>query len=411
MFPIGNFAIGMAPALLHHRGQIHAAQRRNRLPTEIIMSASPENLSTTPLTDLHIELGARMVPFAGYSMPVQYPLGVKGEHLHTRTKAGLFDVSHMGQVMLSGPNVAAALEALVPVDVMDLPVGRQRYALFTNNDGGILDDLMITNQGDGLYLVVNAACKADDIDHLRRHLPADISLTELADRALVALQGPAAVEVLSRFQPAVRELVFMDNQKLDIDGVPCFVSRSGYTGEDGYEISIPAAQAEALVRKLLTEAEVEPIGLGARDSLRLEAGLCLYGHDIDTGTTPAEASLIWAISKARRSDGERAGGFPGADFILGQIEHKDATRKRVGLLGQGRAPVREGTELFNAEGEKIGVVTSGTFGPSIEAPVAMGYIDKKFSAVDTEIFAEVRGKKLPMTVAKMPFVAPGYVRA
>ncbi|WP_108125120.1 glycine cleavage system aminomethyltransferase GcvT [Saccharospirillum mangrovi] len=374
------------------------------------MTASPDNLNTTPLTDLHIELGARMVPFAGYSMPVQYPLGVKGEHLHTRAKAGLFDVSHMGQVRLAGPNVAAALEALVPVDVIDLPEGRQRYALFTNESGGILDDLMITNQGDALYLVVNAACKADDIAHLRRHLPADITLTELTDRALIALQGPLAVEVLARLQPAVRDLVFMDNQQLDIDGQLCFVSRSGYTGEDGVEISVPAEAAEALVRKLLAEPEVEAIGLGARDSLRLEGGLCLYGHDIDTGTTPAEASLIWAISKARRSDGERAGGFPGAEVILGQIDRKDAGRKRVGLIGEDRAPVREGTELFNADGQKIGVVTSGTFGPSVEAPVAMGYVDAAYSALDTAVFAEVRGKQLPMTVSKMPFVTPGYVR-
>lgn len=375
------------------------------------MTASPDRLNTTPLTDLHIELGARMVPFAGYSMPVQYPLGVKGEHLHTRAQAGLFDVSHMGQLRLSGPKVAAALEQLVPVDVIDLPEGRQRYALFTNAAGGILDDLMITNQGDALYLVVNAACKADDIAHLRANLPADIELTELTDRALIALQGPAAVEVLARFQPAVRELVFMDNQRLTIAGVECFVSRSGYTGEDGYEISIPSDAAEAWVRKLLAEPEVAAIGLGARDSLRLEGGLCLYGHDIDRSTTPAEASLIWAISKARRSDGERPAGFPGAEVILGQIERKDAARKRVGLLGQGRAPVREGTELFNAQGDKIGLVTSGTFGPSVEAPVAMGYLDTAFSSLDTEVFAEVRGKRLPMTVAKMPFVAPGYVRA
>ncbi|MFG1498151.1 glycine cleavage system aminomethyltransferase GcvT [Saccharospirillum sp. HFRX-1] len=374
------------------------------------MSASPDNLNHTPLTDLHIELGARMVPFAGYSMPVQFPLGVKGEHLHTRTQAGLFDVSHMGQVKLTGPNVAAALEQLVPVDVIDLPEGRQRYALFTNAEGGILDDLMITNQGDGLYLVVNAACKAEDIAHLRANLPADITVTELTDRALVALQGPKAVDVLARLQPAVSELVFMDNQQMDIDGIDCFVSRSGYTGEDGYEISIPADAAEALVRKLLAEPEVEPIGLGARDSLRLEGGLCLYGHDIDTRTTPAEASLIWAVSKTRRHDGERPGGFPGAEVILGQIERKDAARKRVGLLGQGRAPVREGTELFNADGAKIGIVTSGTFGPSVAAPVAMGYVDAAYSALDTAVFAEVRGKQLPMTVSKMPFVAPGYVR-
>lgn len=368
-------------------------------------------LLTTPLNDLHIELGARMVPFAGYSMPVQYPLGVKQEHLHTRSQAGLFDVSHMGQLWLSGENVAAELEKLLPIDVIDLPVGKQRYALLVNEQGGILDDLMVTNYGDeGYYLVVNAACKAQDVAHLRQHLPASVQLDVLDDRALVALQGPKAPEVLSRLNPEVTDMVFMDNRAMKMDGVQCYVSRSGYTGEDGYEISIPASDAVRLCRLMLNESEVEFIGLGARDSLRLEAGLCLYGHDMDTTTTPLEASLIWAISKARRADGERPGGFLGATVILDQIANKSWTRKRVGLIGQGRAPVREGAELFDADGKHIGVVTSGTFGPSAEAAVAMGYVLTEYSSVDTEVFADVRGKKLPMTVSAMPFVPQRYYR-
>ncbi|MFC3851341.1 glycine cleavage system aminomethyltransferase GcvT [Salinispirillum marinum] len=368
-------------------------------------------LLTTPLNDLHIELGARMVPFAGYSMPVQYPLGVKQEHLHTRTAAGLFDVSHMGQLWLKGDNVAAELEKLLPIDVIDLPVGKQRYALLTSPEGGILDDLMVTNYGDaGYYMVVNAACKTQDIAHLRAHLPSSIQLEVLDDHALVALQGPKAADVLSRLSPDVATMVFMDNQKVKLDGVDCYVSRSGYTGEDGYEISIPNSDAVRLCRLLLNESEVEFIGLGARDSLRLEAGLCLYGHDMDTTTTPLEASLIWAISKARRADGERPGGFLGSAVILDQIVNKNWTRKRVGLKGQGRAPVREGAELFNAEGQSIGVVTSGTFGPSAEAAVAMGYVLTPYSALETEVFADVRGKKLPMTVSAMPFVPQRYYR-
>lgn len=368
-------------------------------------------LLTTPLNDLHIELGARMVPFAGYSMPVQYPLGVKQEHLHTRSAAGLFDVSHMGQLWLSGENVAAELEKLLPVDVIDLPVGKQRYALLTSPEGGILDDLMVTNYGDaGYYMVVNAACKAQDIAHLRQHLAAGVQLEVLEDRALVALQGPKAAEVLSRLNPEVASMVFMDNQKVKLDGAECYVSRSGYTGEDGYEISIPSGEAVRLCRLMLNESEVEFIGLGARDSLRLEAGLCLYGHDMNATTTPLEASLIWAISKARRADGERPGGFLGATAILDQIAMKSWTRKRVGLKGQGRAPVREGAELFDAEGNKIGVVTSGTFGPSAEAAVAMGYVLTPYSVLETEVFADVRGKKLPMTVSAMPFVPQRYFR-
>ncbi|MHA7880487.1 MAG: glycine cleavage system aminomethyltransferase GcvT [Saccharospirillum sp.] len=370
-----------------------------------------ETLNTTPLTELHIELGARMVPFAGYSMPVQFPLGVKQEHLHTRSQAGLFDVSHMGQLLLKGADAAKALEALVPVDIIDLPVGKQRYALLTNEQGGIIDDLMVARHSeDVLYLVVNAARKEADLSHLSAHLPDTVAIERLDDRALIALQGPKAAEVLTRLQPGVSEMVFMDNRPMTISGADCFVSRSGYTGEDGYEISVPADAAVALVKALLAEPEVEPIGLGARDSLRLEAGLCLYGHDIDTTTTPLEASLIWAISKARRADGMRPGGFMGETTLLGQIANKDMTRKRVGLKGEGRAPVREGARLFSEAGEHIGTVTSGTYGPSVEAPVAMGYVKTPFSALDTVVYAEVRGKKLPMTVSRMPFLEPGYHR-
>ena len=367
-------------------------------------------LNKTPLFALHHELGAKMVPFAGFSMPVQYPLGVKKEHLQTRNQAGLFDVSHMGQVRLTGPQAAEALEKLVPVDIIDLPEGKQRYALFTNEQGGIMDDLMVTNYGDWIYVVVNAACKEQDIAHMRANLGTDVELEVLDDRALIAIQGPTAAAAVARIQPAVAEMVFMDSRIMMIDGVECFISRSGYTGEDGFEISIPAADAERLTRLFLEQPEIEAIGLGARDSLRLESGLCLYGHDLDNTTTPLEGSLIWAISKCRRAEGERAGGFPGADIILEQIEKKNWSRKRVGLLGEGRAPVREGTELFDADNNRIGIVTSGTYGPTIEAPVAMGYVDTAFSTLDTQVFAEVRGKKLPMTVARMPFIEQRYYR-
>ncbi|WP_432696169.1 glycine cleavage system aminomethyltransferase GcvT [Marinobacterium sp. YM272] len=369
-----------------------------------------ETLLHTPLFELHEELGARMVPFAGYAMPVQYTSGVRKEHLHTREAAGLFDVSHMGQVYIRGENAGAELERLVPVDIIDLPVGKQRYALFTNDQGGILDDLMVTRMTDGYYLVINAACKEADIAHLRANLGEGTELEVLDNHALIALQGPKAAEVLIRFQPELVNMVFMDNLVVDIAGINCFVSRSGYTGEDGFEISVPASRCEELARKLLAEDEVEAIGLGARDSLRLEAGLCLYGHDISTDTTPVEASLLWAISKVRRSDGARAGGFPGADVILKQIDEKSAARKRVGLVGEGRAPVREGTELFDAEGNKLGEVTSGTFGPSAALSIAMGYVDSSASALDTEVFAEVRGKRLPMKVCRMPFVPQRYYR-
>lgn len=369
-----------------------------------------EQLLTTPLHAIHIEAGAKMVPFAGYDMPVQYPLGVKKEHLHTRDSAGLFDVSHMGQLRLKGEGAAAALEALVPVDIIDLPAGKQRYAFFTNEQGGIMDDLMVANLSDHLFVVVNAACKQQDIAHMQANLPAGVELEIIEDRALLALQGPKAAEVLARIQPKVADMLFMDVQLIDLNGVECIISRSGYTGEDGYEISVPNDKAAELATALTDFEEVEWIGLGARDSLRLECGLCLYGHDLDTTTTPVEASLLWGISKPRRADGERAGGFPGADIILKQIETKDVKRKRIGLVGQTKAPVREGTKLFDADGHEIGIVTSGTAGPTAGKPVSMAYVATQFAALDTEVFADVRGKKLPMTVTKMPFVPQRYYR-
>jgi len=369
-----------------------------------------EKLLTTPLHALHLEMGGKMVPFAGYDMPVQYALGVRKEHLHCRQAAGLFDVSHMGQLRLIGEKAAQALEALVPVDIVDLPAGKQRYAFFTNEQGGINDDLMVTNFGDHLFVVVNAACKAQDIAHLQANLPADVRLEIIEERALLALQGPQAAQVLARLNPAISEMIFMDAAFIKLAGVECYVSRSGYTGEDGFEISVPASHAEELARKLLTYGEVEWIGLGARDSLRLECGLCLYGHDLNSTTTPVEASLLWGISKARRADGARSGGFPGAELILEQIKTKNVIRKRIGLVGKSKAPVREGSKLFDAADNEIGIVTSGTFGPSKSMPVAMAYIDTAFIAIGTEVFAEVRGKKLAMTVEKMPFVPQRYHR-
>ncbi|KMN24701.1 glycine cleavage system aminomethyltransferase GcvT [Pseudomonas helleri] len=372
---------------------------------------STEHLLITPLHALHLELGARMVPFAGYDMPVQYPLGVMKEHLHTRVQAGLFDVSHMGQILLTGAGAAKALETLVPVDIIDLPVGMQRYAMFTNEQGGILDDLMVANLGnDRLFLVVNAACKAQDLAHLRKHLGAHCEIQPLfEERALLALQGPAAVTVLQRLAPDVAKMTFMQFEPVTLLGAACYVSRSGYTGEDGFEISVPTAHAEKLARALLAEHEVEAIGLGARDSLRLEAGLCLYGHDMNEKTTPIEASLLWAISKARRADGPRAGGFPGADTIFAQ-QQQGVARKRVGLLPQERTPVREGAEVVDAQGNVIGTVCSGGFGPTLGAPLAMAYLDSAFTPIDTEVWAIVRGKRVPMKVSKLPFVAQRYYR-
>ncbi len=373
-----------------------------------------DDLAQTPLYDLHVELGAKMVPFAGYSMPVQYPLGVMKEHLHCRAQAGLFDVSHMGQVILSGDSwdaVALAFERLVPMDVLGLEDGRQRYGFFTNDAGGIEDDLMFARRGDDLFVVVNAACKVADVARMRAALEPEITVTEITDRALIALQGPGAVDVVAAMDGRAADMRFMDVRDLDLGGVPVWASRSGYTGEDGFEISVPEAQAEALVRKLLDHEAVEPIGLGARDSLRLEAGLCLYGHDISAGTTPIEGALIWAIQKVRRDGGDRAGGFPGSAVILEQLSG-GAGHKRVGLLPEGRAPMREGTPLYDAEteGAPVGQVTSGGFGPSVGGPVAMGYVSQNLSDVGTSLWGEVRGKRLPVTVAKLPFVAPNFKR-
>ncbi|MBG8562259.1 glycine cleavage system aminomethyltransferase GcvT [Pseudomonas qingdaonensis] len=372
---------------------------------------STDTLLQTPLHALHLELGARMVPFAGYDMPVQYPLGVLKEHLHTREQAGLFDVSHMGQIRLVGADAAKALETLVPVDIIDLPVGMQRYAMFTNEQGGILDDLMVANLGNGeLFLVVNAACKDQDLAHLRQHIGTLCQVQPLfEERALLALQGPAAVKVLQRLAPEVADMTFMQFKPVVLLGVDCYVSRSGYTGEDGFEISVPSASAEALARHLLAEPEVAAIGLGARDSLRLEAGLCLYGHDMNADTTPIEASLLWAISKVRRADGSRAGGFPGAAAIFAQ-QHSGVARKRVGLLPQERTPVREGAEIVDEAGTVVGSICSGGFGPTLGAPVAMGYVDQAHAALDTPLWAIVRGKRVAMKVSKMPFVAQRYYR-
>jgi aminomethyltransferase len=374
------------------------------------------SLKRTPLHALHIASGGKMVPFAGYEMPVQYATGVLREHLHTRTGAGLFDVSHMGQIVLrpkSGKleDAGRALERLVPQDILAVAPGRQRYAQFTNESGGILDDLMVANFGDFLFLVVNAACKAEDEAHLRARLSDVCIIESLPDRALIALQGPRAEAVLAKFCPDVTAMRFMDAGPRRVGGLECFVSRSGYTGEDGFEISVPADAAERIARDLLADSDVLPVGLGARDSLRLEAGLCLYGHDIDTSTTPVEGALEWSIQKSRRRNGARAGGFPGAGLILAQLE-QGAPRRRVGLKPEGRAPVREGAPLFAdaASSEPIGAVTSGGFGPSLNAPVAMGYLPSSKATQGGLVFAELRGQRLPLRISPMPFVPNTYKR-
>jgi aminomethyltransferase len=374
------------------------------------------SLKTTPLHALHVSSGGKMVPFAGYDMPVQFAAGVLREHLHTREAAGLFDVSHMGQIALrpkSGKleDAALALERLVPQDILSVAPGRQRYAQFTNEAGGILDDLMVANFGSHLFLVVNAACKAEDEAHLRAGLSDTCVIEPLPDRALLALQGPKAESVLARLCAETPAMRFMDAGPHCVDGIDCFVSRSGYTGEDGFEISVPAEQAERLAKTLLANSDVLPIGLGARDSLRLEAGLCLYGHDIDTSTTPVEGALEWSIQKSRRKGGARAGGFPGADRILGQFE-QGAPRRRVGLRPEGRAPVRESAPLFAdaSSSEQVGAVTSGGFGPSLNAPLAMGYLPTPQAATGGTVFAELRGQRLPLRVAAMPFVPNTYKR-
>lgn len=376
-------------------------------------SAASTPLLTTPLHALHIELGAKMVPFGGYDMPVQYATGILAEHRHTRAAAGLFDVSHMGQVLLKGADAASALESLVPVDIVDLGLFKQRYALFTNAQGGILDDLMVTRRTDDLFVVVNAACKAQDIAHLQQHIGGRCTVQPLPEQALLALQGPQAVTALARLNPDVQKLVFMTGGHFALGGIDCFVTRSGYTGEDGFEISVPAAQAEQLARALLAQPEVKPIGLGARDTLRLEAGLCLYGHDIDTATTPVEGALTWAIQKVRRAGGARAGGYPGADVIdaqLAQGAQGGVSRKRVGLISTERMPVREGAQVVNAAGETIGRVTSGSLGPSINQPVALAYLASSHAAIGTEVFALVRDKRVAMTVTALPFVPNRYHR-
>ncbi|MBB4569904.1 glycine cleavage system aminomethyltransferase GcvT [Rhizobium leucaenae] len=372
-------------------------------------------LKKTPLHALHLALGARMVPFAGYDMPVQYPAGVLKEHLWTRASAGVFDVSHMGQVTIrarSGKyeDAALALESLVPVDIVGLAEGRQRYGFFTDDKGGILDDLMITHMDDYLFVVVNAACKDADLKHLQDHIGDSCEVT-LLDRALIALQGPRAVSVLAELWADLAHMKFMDVRHCRLHDVSCLVSRSGYSGEDGFEISVPANKAEDIAQRLLEHPDVQPIGLGARDSLRLEAGLCLYGNDIDQTTTPVEAALEWAVQKARKAGGVRAGGFPGADRVLSEFDN-GASRRRVGLRPEGKAPVRGHAKLYaDAEGKtEIGEVTSGGFGPSVEGPVAMGYVPVGFAKPGTQVYAEVRGKYLPVTVSTLPFVTPTYKR-
>jgi aminomethyltransferase len=380
------------------------------------------DLLHVPLNTLHLELGARMVPFAGYSMPVQYPSGLMAEHHHTRTAAGLFDVSHMGQLRLVGPDAAAAFETLMPVDVIDLPVGKQRYGLLTNDDGGIIDDLMFFNQGAGelgrptIFVIVNGACKIGDIAHIVERIGERCDVVPMPEHALLALQGPLAAPALARLAPGIEQLVFMTGGRFTIAGCECFVTRSGYTGEDGFEISVHQSEADRLARALLAQPEVKPIGLGARNSLRLEAGLCLYGNDIDSTTTPVEAALTWAIQKVRRTGGARAGGFPGASKIIAQLqaltgaEGKIGSKKRVGLVALERIPVREHTELRSAAGEHIGEVTSGLLGPTVDKPVAMGYVRPDFASTGTRIAAMVRGKPVAMEVTPMPFVPARYFR-
>jgi aminomethyltransferase len=364
---------------------------------------SQEGILRTPLHALHRELGGKMVPFAGYDMPVQYSAGVLAEHTHTRTKAGLFDVSHMGQVRLSGSGVEAALEKLVPGDIQILAPGKVRYTMFTNEQGGILDDLMVSQTGDDLFMVVNAACKIQDIAHLRAGLGSDITVSVIEDRALLALQGPDAAKVMARLAPGAAEMGFMSWTAMKVGGVDCFVTRSGYTGEDGYEISIPEADSVALAKKLLAEPEVAPIGLGARDSLRLEAGLCLYGSDIDETTSPIEAALDWTISKRRRAEG----GFAGAAVVQRHLAD-GPPRRRVGLKPVDKAPARAHTDILDAGGRRIGEITSGGFGPTLGGPLAMGYVEAAFSAPGTPVQLLVRGTPRPAHVVAMPFVPHRY---
>ena len=382
------------------------------------MSATPDpTLLQTPLHDLHLRLGARMVPFAGYAMPVQYAGGLMAEHKQCRDAAALFDVSHMGQLRLLGAEAAAALETLVPVDVVDLAPGRQRYAFFTNPCGGLLDDLMVFKPEAGpaheaigdLFLVVNAGCKDADTRHLRTHIGHRCQVVPMPERALLALQGPKAVDALARLNPGVAALVFMSGGLFELAGAACFVTRSGYTGEDGFEISVPAAQAVALAEALLAQPELKPAGLGARDTLRLEAGLCLYGHDINETTSPVEAGLTWAMQKVRRPGGARAGGYPGEAAIEAHLAGAPPS-KRVGLVGLERVPVREGTPIVDAQGRKLGTVTSGTLAPSVNQCIAMAYLPLNHAMPQHEVYAEVRGKRVPMRVTAMPFHPHRYKR-
>lgn len=384
------------------------------------MHPTDHDLFHTPLHDLHVMLGARMVPFAGYAMPVQYPAGLMAEHHHTRTAASLFDVSNMGQLRLVGPDASSALESLMPMDVLGLAVGRQRYGLLLNDAGGIMDDLMLVNRGADIFIVVNGACKAGDIAHLQAHIGARCQVILLPEQALLALQGPLAVQALQRLCPGAEKLVFMSGGSLCItvesagstQKIDCFITRSGYTGEDGFEISVHQTQAETLARALLAQPEVKPAGLGARNSLRLETGLCLYGNDMDTSTTPVEAALSWAIPKVRRTGGARAGGFPGAACVLAQLDTAPgtATRKRVGLLALERIPVREPSELQSLQGRRIGNVTSGLLSPILNQAIAMGYVEAEFAVVGTQVNAIVRGKPVTMVVSALPFVPTRYQR-
>ncbi|QDO95855.1 glycine cleavage system aminomethyltransferase GcvT [Ferrovibrio terrae] len=368
------------------------------------MGDTTETLKVTPLHALHKELGARMVPFAGYDMPVQYPTGILTEHKHTRAAAGLFDVSHMGQVRMTGADPAKALETLVPGDLQSLDVGKMRYTVFTNDQAGILDDFMVNKRDRDLFVIFNAGCKDADLAHARAHLKG-VEIEYLDSHALLALQGPAAVAVLARLNSVVQAMSFGMGATLALGKYEAFVTRSGYTGEDGFEISVPGDQAEEFARWLLSQPEVKPIGLGARDSLRLEAGLCLYGHELDLTTTPIEANLNWTISKRRREDG----GFPGAAIVQKQLA-EGTTRKLVGIQPEGRAPAREGTEVLNDKGEKIGVITSGGFGPSVDAPVAMGYVAPQYAKADTPLSLMVRGKALPAKTCKLPFITKRYAK-
>ena len=371
-------------------------------------------LLQTPLHDLHLRLGARMVPFAGYAMPVQYPTGLIAEHKHCRAAAALFDVSHMGQVRLAGADATAALETLVPMDIVGLGEGRQRYAFFTSANGGLLDDLMVVRPPAGagfgdLFLVVNAGRKDADLRHMQTHIGHRCAVLPMPERALLALQGPQAATVLSRLHAGVAQLVFMSGGVFELAGASCFVTRSGYTGEDGFEISVPASHAAALARELLAQPEVKPAGLGARDTLRLEAGLCLYGHDIGDTTSPVEAGLAWAMQKVRRPGGARAGHYPGAAVIEHHLAGA-APRKRVGLVGLERVPVREGATIVDAHGRKLGTVTSGTLAPSVDRPIAMAYLPVDHAIPHHEVYAEVRGRRLPMRVTPMPFHPHRYHR-